>query len=95
MGGPENGNFPLRYVVKMSLRRWVGCSKNLKIPLRNIKMAPNNYSILYLREICQFLVDTFSLDRVWSRDNSAHDIRFIIKWPANSPDLRLVGCFLS
>ena len=24
MGGPENGNFPLLYVVKMSLRRWVG-----------------------------------------------------------------------
>ena len=24
MGGPENGNFPLLYVVEMSLRRWVG-----------------------------------------------------------------------
>ena len=24
VGGPENGNFPLLYVVKMSLRRWVG-----------------------------------------------------------------------
>ena len=23
VGGPENGNFPLLYVVKMSLRRWV------------------------------------------------------------------------
>ena len=33
MGGPENGNFPLLYVVKMSLR-------SLKTPLRNIKMAP-------------------------------------------------------
>ena len=41
MGGPENGNFPLLYVVKMSLRRWVGGSKSLKTPLRNIKMAPN------------------------------------------------------
>ena len=27
MGGPENGNFPLLYVVKMSLHRWVGGSK--------------------------------------------------------------------
>ena len=24
VGGPENGNFPLLYIVKMSLRRWVG-----------------------------------------------------------------------
>ena len=23
MDGPENGNFPLLYVVKMSLRRWL------------------------------------------------------------------------
>ena len=41
VGGPENGNFPLLYVVKMFLRRWVGGSKSLKTPLRNIKMAPN------------------------------------------------------
>ena len=27
VGGPENGNFPLLYVVKMSLRRWVDGSK--------------------------------------------------------------------
>ena len=27
VGGPENGNFPLLYVVKMSLLRWVGGSK--------------------------------------------------------------------
>ena len=26
-GGPENGDFPLLYVMKMSLRRWVGGSK--------------------------------------------------------------------
>ena len=39
MGGPENGNFPLLYVVKMSLRRWV-VQKSLKTPLRRIKMAP-------------------------------------------------------
>ena len=40
MGGPENGNFHLLYVVKMALRRWV-VQKSLKTPLRNIKMAPN------------------------------------------------------
>ena len=27
VGGPENGNFSLLYVVKISLRRWVGGSK--------------------------------------------------------------------
>ena len=40
MGGPENGNFPLLYVVKMSLRRWVGGSKKPQNTLRIIKMAP-------------------------------------------------------
>ena len=40
MGGPENGNFPLLYVVKMSLRRGWVVQKSLKTPLRNIKMAP-------------------------------------------------------
>ena len=43
MGGPENGNFPLLYVVKTSLRRWVGGSKKAKTPLRTIKMAPNQF----------------------------------------------------
>ena len=27
VGGQENGNFPLLYVVKMSLQMWVGGSK--------------------------------------------------------------------
>ena len=45
VGGPENGNFPLLYVVKMSLRRWV-VQKRLKTSLRNIKMAPNTVLIL-------------------------------------------------
>ena len=40
MGGPENGNFPLLYVMKMSLRRGWVVLKSLKTPLRNIKMAP-------------------------------------------------------
>ena len=40
MGGPENGNFPLLYVVKCPyLGGWV-VQKSLKTPLRNIKMAP-------------------------------------------------------
>ena len=38
--GPENGNFPLLYVLKMSLRRGVGGSKKAQTPLRNIKMVP-------------------------------------------------------
>ena len=40
MVGQENGNFPLLYVVKRSLRRWV-VQKSLKTPLSNIKMAFN------------------------------------------------------
>ena len=40
MGGPENGNFPLLYAVKMIyVSGWV-VQKSLKTPLRNIKMAP-------------------------------------------------------
>ena len=40
MGGPENGNFPLLYVVKCPyIGEWV-VQKSLKTPLRNIKMAP-------------------------------------------------------
>ena len=40
MGGPENGNFPLLYIVKMPfIGGWV-VQKSLKTPLRNIKMAP-------------------------------------------------------
>ena len=34
VGGPDNGNFPLLYVLKMTLCRWVGGSKSLKTPLR-------------------------------------------------------------
>ena len=42
MGGPENGNFPLLYIVKMSyVGGWVGGSKKPQTPLRNIKMAPS------------------------------------------------------
>ena len=40
VGGPEFGNFPSLYVMKISLcREWV-VLKSLKTPLRNIKMAP-------------------------------------------------------
>ena len=41
VGGSENGNFSLLYVLKMSLRRVVDASKKAKTPLRNIKMVPN------------------------------------------------------
>ena len=37
VGGPENGNFPLLYVVKMSLRRWVGGSKKPQNTLTQYK----------------------------------------------------------
>ena len=40
MGGSENGNFPLLYVMKMSLHRGWVVVKSLKTTLRNIKMAP-------------------------------------------------------
>ena len=40
MAGPENGNFPLLYVMEMSLRRGWVVLKSLKTPLRNIKTAP-------------------------------------------------------
>ena len=41
VGGSENGNFPLPYELKISLRSGVGGSKRAKTPLRNIKMDPN------------------------------------------------------
>ena len=47
MGGPENGNFPLLYVVEMSLRGWV-VQKSLKTPLRNIKMVPYVLLVWYI-----------------------------------------------
>ena len=46
MGGPENGNFPLLYVVKCPyVGGWV-VQKSLKTPLRNIKMAPYTVNVL-------------------------------------------------
>ena len=39
MGGPENGNFRILYVVKISLRRWVGGSKK---PQNNHTIKPNS-----------------------------------------------------
>ena len=47
MGGPENDNLPLLYVMKMSLcRGWGGgVLKSLKTPLRNIKMVPKGQLI--------------------------------------------------
>ena len=40
MGGPQKGNFPLLYVVKISLRRWVGGSKKLQNTLTYYKDVP-------------------------------------------------------
>ena len=42
MGGAENGNFPLLYVMKIPLRKkWV-VPKSHKTPLRNIKTVSNS-----------------------------------------------------
>ena len=53
VGGPENGNFPLHYIVKCPyVGGWV-VQKSLKTPLRNIKMAPNfDFSVLYFLKMC-------------------------------------------
>ena len=40
MGGPENGNFPLLYVVKSPYAGGWVVQKSLKTPLRSIEMAP-------------------------------------------------------
>ena len=51
MGGPENGKFPLLYVVKCPyVGGWV-VQKSLKTPLRNIRMAPNYLvdMVIYLK----------------------------------------------
>ena len=69
MGGPENGNFPLLYVIKMSLiGGWVA-QKSLKTPLRNIKMAPNlnarnkkeRRTLHWLYDYCLPSVDTLPM----------------------------------
>ena len=43
MGGPENGNFPLLYVVNCPYVGGRVVQKSLKAPLRNIKMAPYSF----------------------------------------------------
>ena len=53
MGGPENGNFPLLYLTKMSLHRGWVVLKSLKTPLGNIKMAP--YRIDGLKKATSYL----------------------------------------
>ena len=65
MGGPENGNFPLLYVVKMSyVGGWV-VQKILNTPLRNIKMAPNHETkILKIGTVCASLYYIHSF--MWS-----------------------------
>ena len=45
MGGLENGNFSLLYVVKIPLYRWVGGSKKPQTPLCNVKMALYEYLV--------------------------------------------------
>ena len=40
VGGPENSNLSLRYVVKMSLRRWVGGLEKPQNTLASYKNGP-------------------------------------------------------
>jgi hypothetical protein len=40
VGCPENGNFPLLYEMKMSLRRWMGGSKKPQNTLTQYKDGP-------------------------------------------------------
>ena len=47
MGGPENGNFPLIYALKMSLHKGVGGSKK---PIRNIQDSHIKKIVLGLPE---------------------------------------------
>ena len=42
----------------------------------------------------KLLADNFTVDRIWSQDNSAHDIVCPIKWPARSPGISKVNSFL-
>ena len=53
MGGPEKGNFPLLYVVKMSLRRWVGGSKK-----------PQNIYIFYCPKFLHNLLNIVELEEI-------------------------------
>ena len=41
----------------MSLRRWVGDSKNLKTPLRNTKMAPSPVSSTPIKYFVETIID--------------------------------------
>ena len=62
MGGPENGNFPLLYVVKMSLRRWVGGSEKPQNTLTQCKNGPLDNFFL------QLIKTTFSLKIVAAKE---------------------------
>ena len=53
VGGPQNGNSTLLYVMKMSLSRGWVVLKSLKTPLRNIKMVPY-VNFQTVRKIPQF-----------------------------------------
>ena len=60
VGSPENDNFPLLYVVKMSfVGRWV-VQKSLKTPLHNMKMAPY---VSYVTSTCITIVMQGLLNR--------------------------------
>ena len=71
--GTENGNFLLLYVLKMSLHRRVGGSKETKTPLRNIKMVPKENSIDHVTASSSQVFFN-SLRRCHSRSHLLHEI---------------------
>ena len=44
-------------------------------------------NVTLFRQSMELLYGLFGPDRVWSRDNTAHEFRMSVKWPPTSPDL--------
>ena len=83
-GWSKNGNFPLLYVVKMSLRRWVGGSNSLKTPLRNIRMAPYKTIEFYLNASlgnCEIWFLPKSKERKYSNPSTESVVNFVNSQP--------------
>ena len=75
MGGPKNGNFPLLYVVKMSLRRWMGGSKKPQNTLKQYKDGP----------LLQNSTNIISSVRTWIHARSLTWVRnFRVLWKSES-----------
>ena len=87
MGGQENGNFPLLYLMKMALRRGWVVLKCLKTPLRNIKMVPYKIlSSIYFSKCC-----SKSTISIWPYLVVSKNENLFILWPKMITYLHLVG----